>query len=435
MEFSAGGLIGKLARLGAVVAIAATLGACSVIPSWMGGDSGSSSATEDTADASAPPADQSAAPAADSTTASANNGQFPDLADTPDRPAAPSTADDQKRVADSLAADRARQNYSADALRAGTETAAAPPGAAPPPDEVADVDTGSKSADASDANASAAPAPDTSADSSSNSTPAAADTAATPAPAPTTAVASTQAPPPAAAPSNGLPAVPANSSINGAQSVAMSDAALGFQASKAPPLDASVAQFVPMPIISRYQQTASLGGAAGVSGSPYAGGGPAVPAVPNRAMGGPERMTGAVVANYDALQGGAVAPAAVYSNAQGLPPAAVIAFSDATTILSADAKAQVRSAAETFNARGATGYIRVVGHASSATSKVSEARRLQINFERSQARATSVMRELIKDGVPANKILIDAVGDSQPVYDAAAQGENGNRRAEIFFQG
>lgn len=434
MEFSAGGLTGKLVRFGAVVAIAATLGACSVIPSWMGGDSGSSSATEDTADASAPSADQSAAPAADSTTASTTNGQFPDLADTPDRPTAPSTADDQKRVADSLAADRTRQNYSADALRAGTEPAAAPPGAAPPPDEVAEVDTASKSADASDADTSSAPAPDASADnSSSNSAPATADTSSTPAPAPTTAVASTQTPAPAAAPS-GLPAVPANSSINGAQSVAMSDAALGFQASKAPPLDASVAQFVPLPIMSRYQQTASLGGAAGLSNSPYAGG-PAVPAVPNRAMGGPERMTGAVVANYDALQGGSVAPAVAYSNAQGLPPAAVVMFSDATTILSADAKAQVRSAAESFNARGATGYIRVVGHASSAAAKVSEARRLQINFERSQARATSVMRELIKDGVPANKILIDAVGDSQPVYDAAAQGENGNRRAEIFFQG
>jgi flagellar motor protein MotB len=152
-------------------------------------------------------------------------------------------------------------------------------------------------------------------------------------------------------------------------------------------------------------------------------------------MGGPERMTGAVVANYDALQGGAVAPAVAYSNAQGLPAAAVIAFSDATTILSADAKAQIRAAAESFNARGGTGYIRVVGHASTSSTKVSEARRLELNFERSQARATSVMRELIKDGVAANKILIDAVGDSQPAYNAAAQGENGNRRAEIFFQG
>lgn len=430
MEFLAGGLTGKLARLCAVVAIAATLGACSVIPDWMGGDSGSSASTDTSATA-----DQTAAPAADGTAGATNDSQFPDLADTPDRPAAPSTADDQKKVADSLAADRTRQNYSADALRAGTEAAAAPPGAAPPPDAVAEVDTGSKSGASSDSDSSSGSSDADSGNTATadNSAPAAASAPASssaPASAPTTAVASNPAP----APSGGLPAVPA-SSVNGAQSVAMSDAALGFQASKAPPLDASVAQFVPMAIISRYQQTASLGGAAGLSGSPYAGGGAAVPAVPMRAMGGPERMSGAVVANYDALQGGAVGPAVAYSNAQGLPPAAVIAFSDATTILTSDAKAQVRSAAETFNARGATGYIRVVGHASINASKVSESRRLQINFERSQARATSVMRELIKDGVPANRILIDAVGDSQPVYDASAQGENGNRRAEIFFQG
>jgi outer membrane protein OmpA-like peptidoglycan-associated protein len=229
------------------------------------------------------------------------------------------------------------------------------------------------------------------------------------------------------------------STVNGAQSVSMSDAALGFQPSKAPPLDASVAQFVPMPIMARYQQTASMGGAAGLSGAPTMTGGPAVPAVPGSrrasAMGGPEQMSGAVVANFDSLQGAAVAPSAVYSNAQGLPPAAVVMFPSATTILSVDAKAQVQSAAQSFNARGGTGYIRVVGHAAIASTKVSEERRLQINFERSQARATAVMRELIKDGVPANKILIDAVGDSQPVYDASAQGEGGNRRAEIFFQG
>jgi outer membrane protein OmpA-like peptidoglycan-associated protein len=196
-----------------------------------------------------------------------------------------------------------------------------------------------------------------------------------------------------------------------------------------------VAQFVPQPIMSRYQQTASLGGAAGVTSGAYSSG-PAVPAVPGGqlAMGGPERMTGAVVANYDAFQGGGQ-PAVAYSNAAGLPPAAIITFPSETTILSADAKAQVQSAAQSFNARGATGYIRVVGHAAVASTKISEARRLQVNFERSQARATAVMRELIKDGVPPNKILIDAVGDSQPVYDAAAQGENGNRRAEIFFQG
>ncbi|HWA30844.1 MAG TPA: OmpA family protein [Rhizomicrobium sp.] len=415
MVFSLGGLAGKLTRLGAVVAIAATLGACSVIPDWMGGDSGSS-------DSAPPPPDQATAAPADQTasTDTSQNGAFPDLADTPDRPAAPSTPDDQKKVADSLAAARAQQQYSADNLRAGQEQAAPPPGA-PQPDEVAEVDTGSKGSSA------ASQSPD---DNSSDTAPdnsAASDTApdsgaAAPAPAPTTAVASAAAPPP----TGGTPAVPA-SSVPGAQSIAMSDAALGFQPSKAPPLDASVAQFVPMPIMARYQQTASAGGAAGLSGSPYAGG-PAVPAVPaaapTRAVGGPETMSGAVVANFNSLQGAAVGPA-VYANAQGLPPAAAIPFEGSTTILSADAKAQVKAAADSYTARGAGGYIRVVGHSAIASAKLSDARRLQINFENSQARATAVMRELVKDGVPADRVLIDAVGDNG----------TGSSSAEIFFQG
>jgi len=52
----------------------------------------------------------------------------------------------------------------------------------------------------------------------------------------------------------------------------------------------------------------------------------------------------------------------------------------------------------------------------------------QLDFRRSQDRANAVARELIKDGVPAAKVLIDAVGDTQP------KGEEGNSGAEIFLQ-
>ena len=51
-------------------------------------------------------------------------------------------------------------------------------------------------------------------------------------------------------------------------------------------------------------------------------------------------------------------------------------------------------------------------------------------------RANAVAQELIRQGVPASRVLIDAVGDSQPVYyESMPQGEEGNRRAEIFVQG
>jgi outer membrane protein OmpA-like peptidoglycan-associated protein len=151
-------------------------------------------------------------------------------------------------------------------------------------------------------------------------------------------------------------------------------------------------------------------------------------------MGGPEKMTGAVVANFDALQSGT---AAIPSAAAGYPggPAAVVFFPSDRTVLDENARAQVRSAARAFLAQGGQGYVRVVGHSSSRTGNMSAARHLVWNFERSQARATAVARALIGAGIPAEKILVQAVGDGQPVYqETMPQGEDGNRRAEIFFQ-
>ena len=146
-------------------------------------------------------------------------------------------------------------------------------------------------------------------------------------------------------------------------------------------------------------------------------------------------MSGAVVANLDALQGPAGQPG-VYSNPAGLPPAAVVFFPHDTTVLNGQAKQQVRAAIEAYRARGGQGFIKVVGHSSSRTANMTLQRHLVFNFERSQARATAVAKELIREGVPADKVLVEAVGDSQPVYyESMPQGEEGNRRAEIFIQG
>jgi len=218
----------------------------------------------------------------------------------------------------------------------------------------------------------------------------------------------------------------------------MADGDLGFQPSKAPPLDPSVSQFVPAPIIARYQQTASVGPSPGAAPAPYdaTATGPAVPAVAgSKSIGGPETMSGAVVANFDSLQAGAVAPSSVYANVAGLPPTSVVFFPHDTTVLSAAGRSQVRAAVQAFQAAGGQGFIRVVGHSSSRTANMPLERHLIYNFERSQARANAVARELIAEGVPASKVLIEAVGDSQPVYyESMPQGEEGNRRAEIFLQ-
>jgi outer membrane protein OmpA-like peptidoglycan-associated protein len=393
----------------------------------------------------------------DSSTTANDNGQTPDLANLPDKPAA-SSADEQKQVTESLADDRSNTKYSADALRGGTQPAAAPPPNVAP----AQVASSSESISAVEsrpgrqrnAPAPAAPPSAPHVDRSVAQAPmgpsmpgtlpspgrgtrvasiaAPAESAAVPAPTP---VQSSAMPPPDTQPAvPPMPAVPQQMA-----SIAPSDAALGFKPSAAPPLDPSVSQFVSPPILQHYQQTAATAGIP--SAGPVVADASTKPIKHRRrhavemGEGGPETMTGAVVANLDALQPTTSTPS-VYANPQGLPATAVIFFPGDSVYLNGEARAQVRTAAEQFKARGGQGYVRVVGHSSSRTANMPLERHLEIIFRKSQERANAVVRELVRDGVPASKVLMEAVGDSQPVYyESMPKGEDGNRRAEIFLQG
>ena len=175
----------------------------------------------------------------------------------------------------------------------------------------------------------------------------------------------------------------------------MTDAQLGFQRSSAPPLDPSVSEFVPPSILNRYRQTS---------------GGIAVASTGGRS---------------------AVAPA--YAGASG-GANAIVFFKGDTTILSAAGKMQVRAAAESFRSSGGMGHIRVIGHASAPSSRLTHERGQVLMFEKSQQRANSVAQELIRDGVPPDRVLVEAVGDSQPVYGGAPGGGDSNHSAEIFLQ-
>src|SRR6185312_4600084 len=115
---------------------------------------------------------------------------------------------------------------------------------------------------------------------------------------------------------------------------------------------------------------------------------------------------------------------------------AVIYFAGDGTSLPASARAQMREAVAAFRATGGRGTIKVVGHASSRTGNMSVERHMEVIFQKSQARANAVAQALIRAGVPAAKVQIEAVGDSQPIYyESMPKGEAGNRRAEIFLQG
>ena len=390
----------------------------------------SDSTPSQTADNDAPPASSPDAAA----------GTSPDLANLPSRPAT-STPAQQQAAAQSLAADGAQARYSADALRAGTEAAAAPPAAAdvPPSAQLAlNAPPSAASMSANDAppttdappsaQASAAQAPRTPTSAALAQGTAAVPTAGTTAPAASPVRTAALPPTGAAIPPGAEPAVPANTPIRGA-AMAMgsqyaSDASLGFKPSAAPPLDPSINQWVAAPIVAHYRQTASNAGIS-VSSS-------AMAAVPRPGAGAD--ISGAVMANLDA---GSIGPAgSIAAMNGGVAPTAVIYFPGDGSTLSPAARTLIRNAVAQYKAAGGDASVRVVGHASSRTANMPVAKHLEVIFDKSQSRANAVAQELIREGVPAAKVLVDAVGDSQPVYyESMPQGEDGNRRAEIFVQG
>jgi len=424
-----------LRQLTLILGLTVAASACSTISDL--DPTGLLSDSSDSAPASQFP-DQAAPTASDDTA-----GTTPDLASLPARPAPTATPGDQQQTAQSLASDGAQARYSADALRGGTEAAAPPPPASEATPNAAQrilsaaADAPPTASDAPPTAARAPAAPDAAPPAQMAAAPAPAATAPAPAavaPVPalrTTAPSNEPAVPanapvrtaalpgvtatpvgPSAGSAGNQPAVPANGSARAVMAPpAASDAALGFKPSAAPPLDPSVGQFVSAPIVARYRQTASLAGSSVSSNA-------AVPAVPPKA-GARNSDNGSVVAN---LTGGA--------------PTAVVYFSGDGVALSKAAHAQVRAAVSAFKASGGQGSIRVVGHSSSRTGNMSVEKHLETIFAKSQARANAVAQDLIRQGVPAAKVLIDAVGDSQPVYyESMPKGEAGNRRAEIFVQG
>lgn len=331
----------KQILLAAIIGAAAA--ACSSLPDWANPDTwGESPESGTSVSDTSSTTDQ----ASQGTTVAEAGDKYPVLADTPDKAPPTTSTDEQKQVANALVGDRTQAQYSAEQLRAGAESAAAPPPA-----------TAEGTAATSTADAMSAPPVASSGAAITPATTQASGSVAVPAPA---AVAAPRGESPASA-------APVSSVQNSASAAAPSgDAALGFQPSHAPPLDPSVAEMV---------------GASSHSRSALATARPT--ATP--------------------------APGASY----GTPAATVILGNGA---LDANGVAQVQAAVSAFRAKGGQGFVRVVGHADSASSS---ARAL----EQAQAGATAVARELIKLGVPAKRVLIEAAGTA----------DGGQQRADIFL--
>jgi flagellar motor protein MotB len=86
-------------------------------------------------------------------------------------------------------------------------------------------------------------------------------------------------------------------------------------------------------------------------------------------------------------------------------------------------------------ARQSGATVRVVGHASSRTGEMDMGRHQNKNLDISMARANAAAGELRAAGMPAGRVVVEAKGDSEPVYrETMPSGEAGNRRVDVYLQ-
>jgi flagellar motor protein MotB len=79
------------------------------------------------------------------------------------------------------------------------------------------------------------------------------------------------------------------------------------------------------------------------------------------------------------------------------------------------------------------GSVRIVAHAAEDVYGSSVAQLARGNLEVSRQRALAVASQLIRLGVPADRIVAEAASDGEPAYETStARGLAANRRADIF---
>ncbi|MEZ5833404.1 MAG: OmpA family protein [Dongiaceae bacterium] len=128
----------------------------------------------------------------------------------------------------------------------------------------------------------------------------------------------------------------------------------------------------------------------------------------------------------------ATAPAGYGRPNYGSEPVGLIFFDEGSSNLSSDDRRVLEQIAQVQHTYG--GVIHVVGHASMGVASADYARQQEANQRISEARAQSVARQLVENGVPQEAIQVTAVGDSQPLYsEASPSGEAGNRRVEVYI--
>lgn len=113
--------------------------------------------------------------------------------------------------------------------------------------------------------------------------------------------------------------------------------------------------------------------------------------------------------------------------------AGIVNFGHGSARLSSSDRATLAALAREAMDQGL--YVRVVGHASMRTRDMDPFEHTLANFNVSLKRANVVAQALLEMGLPAEQLIVDAVGDTEPLYsEAMPSGEQGNRRAEIYLE-
>ena len=114
-------------------------------------------------------------------------------------------------------------------------------------------------------------------------------------------------------------------------------------------------------------------------------------------------------------------------------PVAIVYFENSSSVLTSESKNRIRKAYKLYQ-NTSRGPIHVVGHASSRTPNLGQSKHQLANFNISNKRANSVVKELITLGVDPRLILMSGMSDHRPAFlEVMPAGEAGNRRAEIYF--
>ena len=112
--------------------------------------------------------------------------------------------------------------------------------------------------------------------------------------------------------------------------------------------------------------------------------------------------------------------------------AETILFANGSAVVDRQYNQSLRNLVKTAKAHDAT--LKVYGYASSRTRNTDIASHKLANFEVSLKRAENVASLLRKFGMPKDKIVVEALSDSVPMYqEVMPEGERLNRRAEVYI--